>query len=386
MARFLFVVPPLVGHVNPTVSVARALEARGHEVAWVGHPGVVRPLLPERARLIALDDRLPEERWAAVSAEAREAHGLGALKFLWESFLLPLARAMLPGVRAAIDAFRPDALIVDQQAVGGALAARKTNLPWATFATTSAGLTDPLAGLPLVRKWLDDMLATLEREADLPATPEPDRSPHLVVAFTTEALVGPLDRFPAHYRFVGPSIHQRPEATSFPWESLAPGRRVLVSLGTVNAEAGARFYPTALEALTFPGAPQVILVAPPHLVGPAPDNVIVRPYVPQLALLPHVNAVVCHGGHNTVCEALAAGLPLVVLPIKHDQPVVAQQVESAGCGLRLKFGRVRKAELREAVLRVLDEPAFAAAADRVRQSFSEAGGAMRAAEFLEEIR
>lgn len=385
MARFLFVVPPLVGHVNPTVSVARALEARGHEVAWVGHPGTVRPLLPEGARLIALDDRLPEERWAAVSAEAREAHGLGALKFLWESFLFPLARAMLPGVRAAIDAHKPDALIVDQQAVGGALAARQANLPWATFATTSAGLTDPLAGLPLVRKWLDEMLATLEREAGLPATSEPDRSPHLVVAFTTEALVGPLDRFPSHYRFVGPSIHQRPEATPFPWEALAPGRRVLVSLGTVNAEAGARFYPIAIEALSFPGAPQVILAAPPHLVGAAPANVLVRPYVPQLALLPHVNAVVCHGGHNTVCEALAAGLPLVVLPIKHDQPVVAQQVEAAGCGIRLKFGRVRPAELREAVRRVLDEPAFAEAAGRVRQSFSEAGGASRAAELLEEI-
>jgi hypothetical protein len=32
--RVLFVVPPLTGHVNPTISVARALEARGHEVAW----------------------------------------------------------------------------------------------------------------------------------------------------------------------------------------------------------------------------------------------------------------------------------------------------------------------------------------------------------------
>ena len=46
MKKFLFVVPPLTGHVNPTISVARALEARGHEVAWVAHPGKVRPLLP----------------------------------------------------------------------------------------------------------------------------------------------------------------------------------------------------------------------------------------------------------------------------------------------------------------------------------------------------
>ena len=52
--KFLFVVPPLTGHVNPTVSVARALEARGHGVAWVGHPSKVRPLLPDGARLTVL--------------------------------------------------------------------------------------------------------------------------------------------------------------------------------------------------------------------------------------------------------------------------------------------------------------------------------------------
>src|SRR5262245_43234811 len=63
VARFLFVVPPLVGHTNPTVSVARALQARGHEVAWVAHPRAVRPLLPPSATLFELDDHVPAERW-----------------------------------------------------------------------------------------------------------------------------------------------------------------------------------------------------------------------------------------------------------------------------------------------------------------------------------
>ncbi len=388
MPRFLFVVPPLVGHTNPTVSVARELEARGHQVAWVAHPGVVRPLLPEGARLFALDDRLPEERWNQVSAASRTVRGLAALKFLWEDFFLPLARAMVPGVEDAVDRFSPDVLVVDQQAVAGALVARKRALRWATFATTSAGLTDPLAGLPLVRAWLDDQLATLEREAGLPPIPEPDRSPALVIAFSTAELAGAADRFPAHYRFVGPSIHARPQTTPFPWDSLRPGPRVLVSLGTVNADAGERFYSTVIEALgddgtAAPPRPQVILVAPDHLVRAAPPNLIVRPFVPQLALLPHVHAVVCHAGHNTVCESLAQGLPLVVLPIKDDQPVVAQQVVDAGAGLRLKFGRVRPDELREAVRRVLEEPSFRDAAQRIQRSFTAAGGARSAADLLE---
>lgn len=384
MGRFLFVVPPLTGHVNPTVSVGRELAARGHAVAWVAHPGKVRPLVGDDATLFPLDDRVPAELLEAVTARSRSVRGAEALKFLWEDFLVPLARAMVPGVDAAAEAFAPTVLVVDQQAVAGALVARRRGLPWATFATTSAGVVDPMKALPLVRAWVDEQLAMLEREAGLPPAAEPDRSPHLVVAFTTDALVGSASAFPPHYRFVGPSIHRRPEPTPFPWDALEPGRRVLVSLGTVNAEAGARFYATVVEALASLPL-QTILVAPPELVPSAPGRVLVRSYVPQLALLPHVDAVVSHGGHNTVCEALAHGLPLVLAPIKDDQPVVAQQVVDAGAGLRVRFGRVRAAELREAALRVLDEPSFRAAAARVRASFEAAGGAPRAADLLEEL-
>lgn len=385
--RFLFVVPPLTGHVNPTVGVAEALHARGHEVAWVAHPGKVRPLLPEGATLFALDDHVPADLLEQGTARARAVRGAEAFKFLWEDFFLPLARAMRPGVETAARAYRPDVLVVDQQALAGAVEARRLGLPWATFATTSAGVVDPLAGLPLVRAWLDERLDGLAREAGLALAPgEPlDRSPHLVVAFTTEALVGPAERFPAHYAFVGPSLRGRPETVPFPWEALRDDvRRVLVSLGTVNAEGGERFYRVVVEAFT--DAPfQVVLAAPPELVPPAPANFIVRPFVPQLALLPRMHAVVCHAGHNTTCEALAHGLPLVVAPIKDDQPIVAQQVEAAGAGVRVRYGRVKAAELRAVTLRVLLNPAYASAAARVRASFEAAGGAARAASLLETL-
>jgi MGT family glycosyltransferase len=384
MARFLFVVPPLVGHTNPTVSVGRALSALGHEVAWVAHPRAVRPLLPPGARLIELDDHVPEQRWAEANAKARAVRGLAAFQFLWEEFFIPLARGMAPGVDAAIDEVRPDALIVDQQAVAGALAARRRGLRWATFATTSAGLTDPLSGLPKVKEWLVAQLAALEREAGLEPIAEPDRSPHLVIAFTTEALVGATERFAPHVRFVGPAIALRPEATPFPFEALRGGPRVLVSLGTVNFEVGERFYNVAIEALEGEDV-QVVLVAPERQLRRIPANFLVRPFVPQLQLLPHMSAVVCHAGHNTVAETLSHGLPLVVLPIKDDQPVVAQQVADAGAGIRLKFGRVQPEELRGAVRRVLTEPSFREAAARVQRSFHEAGGAARAAELLVEL-
>lgn len=381
MSRFLFVVPPLSGHTNPTVSVAAELEARGHGVAWVGHGAVVERLLPEGARLHSLDAELPPGFLDEIGARARRLRGLEGLVFLWEEVLIPLARSMLPGVRAAVRAFEPDVLVVDQQALAGALLARAEGLPWATFATTSADRAESLAGLPRVLAWTEERLAELQREHGLEPVREPENAPALVVVFSTAALVGDTGRFPPQYRFVGPSIHRRRSDVSFPWEALGEEPVVLVSLGTLNAERGARFFGAVREALADEPL-QVVLVAPPEL-GPFPDNFLVRPFVPQLELLPRVSAVVCHAGHNTVCEALAHGLPLVVAPIKDDQPVVAQQVADAGAGLRLSFTRPRPAQLREAVRRVLDEPAFRAAAARVRASFEAAGGAARTAELLE---
>ena len=51
MGRFLIVVPPLVGHTNPTVSLGTELVGRGHDVAWTGHPEVAGMLAPG-ARLL----------------------------------------------------------------------------------------------------------------------------------------------------------------------------------------------------------------------------------------------------------------------------------------------------------------------------------------------
>jgi MGT family glycosyltransferase len=383
VARILFVVPPLVGHTNPTVSVAGALAALGHEVAWAAHPDKVASLLPAGARILSLGDDCDEAVFAPILERSRRVRGLEGLQFLWQDFLVPLARAMRPAVEAAIAEARPDLVVVDQQAIGGALAARRLGLRWATLATTSADLTDPLAALPKVKAWVLGQLAALQEEAGLPVVERPDLSPHLVLVLSTEALIGDVSAFPSSARLVGPAFRDRPDATAFPWDALEKRPRVLVSLGTVNADRGEGFYRTVCAALG--DAPfQVILVAPDGMVGATPPGFLIRPRVPQLALLPHVQAVVSHGGHNTVCETLAHGIPLVVTPIKDDQPVIAEQVVRAGCGLRLRFGRLDPASLRAAVDRVLREPSFRENAARVQASFAAAGGARAAAQLIHE--
>ncbi|MEZ4238081.1 MAG: glycosyltransferase [Myxococcota bacterium] len=377
MARLLFVVPPLVGHVNPTVAVASALRARGHDVAWVAHPTAVRPLLPAGAELLPLPDEGHAEVAARAAAEGSAVRGLASIQFFLERFLVPLAHHMVPGVRDAVDAWRPDALIVDQQALAGAIVARERGLPWATSATTSAELVDPLASFPKVAAWRTGLLRDLQAAHGLDPVDEPGWSPHLVLVFSTPALVGP-GPWPPHWAFVGPAVAGRSPGGPFPWDALEDRPRVLVSLGTVSTTRQRRFYDVVAEAVQ--GAPwQTIVSAPQEMLPEPPAGVLRFDRVPQLALLPHLHAVVTHGGHNTVCEALSHGLPLVVTPIRDDQPVVAHQVVQAGAGLRLSFGRLRPAELRDALRRVLDDPSHREAAARVAESFRAAGGADAAA-------
>jgi MGT family glycosyltransferase len=383
MARFLFVVPPFTGHINPTRAVGRALAERGHRVAWTGHPSVLGPLLPPGSEVLPVAEDALLGRLAELRAQPNAPRGLAAFKQLWEEVLIPLARSMAAGVGEALAAFAPDALLVDQQALAGALAARTSGSRWATLATTSARLGDSLADLPLVKRWVDDQLAELQRERGLEPAPDPDLSPERVIVFSSEALAG-AGRFPTQARFVGPAVEGRTDATAFPWEALKPGPKLFVSLGTINSARGAPFYRVLAEALAGE-AVQVILVAAPEEGICFPANFLVRPRVPQVALLPKVDAVLCHGGHNTVCEALAEGLPVVAMPIRDDQPVIAQQVVDAGAGLRLRFGRTTPAELRDAVRRALADPALRQGAERIRDSFRAAGGARAAADWIEAL-
>jgi UDP:flavonoid glycosyltransferase YjiC (YdhE family) len=390
MGRFLFVVPPLAGHVNPTVSVGAELSSRGHSVAWCGHASVIAPLLPAGAEVLATDETLPASELDSIVARSHGLRGAEAFRFLWKDFIIPLGEAMLPAVEAAVDYFEPDVLIADQQAIAGALVGRRRGARWATSATTSSELADPFAVFPLFGTWIAEELLAFQRRAGIPEN-DAERgdlrfSEHLVVAFSTEALVGG-GPFPAEWRFVGPALGTRPRGSDFPWSWLDPQRRhVLITLGTVNAASGERFLSAAIAAAAgLDDTLQAIVVAPDGLIDSDAPNVLVRPAVPQLELLAHVDAVVCHAGHNTVCETLAHGIPLVLAPIRDDQPIIAQQVVDAGAGVRLKYGRAGSDDIAGAITAVLETESYRAAAGSIYASFRAAGGPRAAADALESL-
>lgn len=389
MGRLLFVFPPFFGHLTPAAATARRLVDRGHEVAWVGLYGLedAPPIASLLAGMRVLDSGEDPE-WANKLRD-RYLEGGGdsqaaAYKFAWEEIGMPYARKTLPFVRAAVDRFGPDGLVVDSTAYAGALVARQIGLPWASSFCTPADWRRELAHLPAIVRWTETLLRDFQLEAGVEPVEELELSPHLRIVYSTREFVGEGWDLGEPARLVGPAIDRETrEPVDFPWDRLGPDPGILVSLGSLFGEAGKRFYDAVLRGLA--DAPyQVILVAP-EAFDETPENFIVRPWVPQLEVLRRVRAVVSHGGYNTTVESLLHGRPLVVAPIGFDQPIVAEAVKAAGAGLRVSFGRCTPSSLRDAVDTVLEDETFAEAARRIGASFERADGAERAADLVEEL-
>jgi MGT family glycosyltransferase len=379
MSRFLFISLPLPGHILPMAAVHTELTGLGHEVAWAGSESTLRPFLGEDAQIFPIPLR---------AHRGQRERGMAATKSRWEGYIVPHARVTRKGVEAAVESFRPDVLVVDQHAIAGAVIAHKAGLRWASVAPTTMELTRPLAVLPKVEAWIGERMAEIWAEAGMPGAPPHDLrfSPHLLLAFTGRALMGALP-VPDNAKLVGPALTQRPQDPDFPWDWFDPQRsQVLVSVGTLSMDIAESFYHRITEALRpLADRLQAIVVAPEGVIADPPEHLLVRTRVPMLELLPRLSAVVCHGGLNTVCEALFHGVPLIVTPIKGDQAINASQVAEAGAGLRMSFDRAGAVQLREALTRVLDDPAFRKSARQVGESFAAAGGATAAALHLEQL-
>jgi UDP:flavonoid glycosyltransferase YjiC (YdhE family) len=79
-----------------------------------------------------------------------------------------------------------------------------------------------------------------------------------------------------------------------------------------------------------------------------------------------VDLVVNHGGSGSVTGSLAHGVPLLVLPLGADQLPNGGCVEALGAGLVLDAATATPEDIRTIASRLLTEPAFRVAAERVR--------------------
>ncbi|MGE0228116.1 MAG: glycosyltransferase [Dehalococcoidia bacterium] len=374
--RFLFVIPPFHGHLNPAVAVARQLLERGHEVAWVTSSSM-REVLPEGA--VIYDSIGRGYEWSSEKThELTELPRAEQFYAYYRELVLPAAAAGLDDVARACQDFEPDALLVDQHALGGAIVARQRELPWATSAP-SQQMMNPLRHL--IQPWIDEQVAALGRSCGVPDLHEV--SDALVVAYTSPLLV-PEDSAAPQVRFVGPAIDPRRFVETDVLSELQPGPKVLVSLSTIYGNEGDAFLLKLGNALHSQGIQGIFSSGSPDLATlPAPA--VVRPWLPLLALMPHVDAVVSHGGANTAHEALYFGKPLVFAPLAFDNFMVAQAAVGAGAAIRLRIKRATERDIERVVGEIVGNPTYREAAEGIGASLRAGGGADAAADALLEL-
>ena len=87
-------------------------------------------------------------------------------------------------------------------------------------------------------------------------------------------------------------------------------------------------------------------------------------------MLPHCAAVVSHAGSGTFLAAITRGLPQVLIPQGADQFLNAAAGEASGACIVIEPGDATVERVRDAARRLLDDPAFRAAAAHVSEEIA----------------
>jgi UDP-glucoronosyl and UDP-glucosyl transferase len=348
------------GHLGPLVPFAQACRDRGEEViVAVPHQG--RALVEAAGLESAGFGDPPEAELGPIFARAMAFLAEGDIEagdrlVVGEVFGRIDAGAALPELSALFDAWRPDVVVRDSAEFASALLAERHAIPHVRAAVGLAGSER------LAVEWAAEALAAHGERLGLARDPAAAVAASPVLTTSPAVLDGDAARaFTAVHRFREDVAAPGPTGTG-----------VLVSFGSVAPTMG--FFPSlyraVIDALVPLGVPVLVTVgrdADPDALGPLPAEVRVERWVPQREAMRDAAAMVGHGGFGSMRTALLAGRPLALLPLFADQFANSRRVEELGAGIALAGGAAAAVQLADAVGRLLAEPGFRAAAERVAE-------------------
>lgn len=378
--RFLFTTIPLAGHLGPLLPFAGACTAAGHEAAFAlaasSVPIVERAGFPAFPAGFDSHGRTPRELFPGVPP-AR----------LWQEVLVPIyAGVMAPNLLTIAQEWRPDVIVREAMEYGGCLAAEVLGLPHAVVRSA----TPP--SVYSERHQVAEPLAHLRYLNGLPPDPDvamPFRYLYLAAEPPGFRLPGDEDA-PTIHRLCSVAADVTGDEGLPEWVTHLPDRpTVYATLGTtVSRHVGRALFPILLEALRDEPINLVLTVGrdnDPTAFGSQPGHVHIARYIPQSLLLPHCDMVVNQGGFSTVTGALAAGLPMVVIPFGADQPDNAARCEALGVSTTIRAEERTAEVIRAAVRDVLASPSYRTNAERVRDEMAALPGPAHAVALLERL-
>lgn len=417
MAHYGVICPNAFGHLNPVSGLATELRSRGNRVTFclLGDPPA--SVTSQGFDVLPIGgDLITPAQYRTSMAELGLLTGRAALKHTFELAIRGTA-AMLQAGPDVIRGAGITHLIVDQGSFAGGTVADQLQLPFATVCNALllhgepgvppffktwpyrdawwARLRNRLtwAGLNRLYQPILQQIQTRRRELQLaiPKTIGDTWSSRLQLCQQPASFDFPRSELPAAVRYVGP-LHQttvhaaNPAAANFPWDRLSNKPLVYASLGTLQNQLQ-HVFRAILAGLADLGVQVVLALGKKDAVWnePTPANALVVGYAPQLELIERASLVITHAGLNTALETLTRGKPMVCIPVTNDQPGVAARVVHVGAGELLPLKKVTAARIKHLAQLVLQQPHYRAAAERMREDITAAGGARTAADLVERM-
>lgn len=386
MSKIVFFCIPAHGHTNPTLGVVDELVKRGHEVWYYSYTPFREKIESLGAKFIACDDYDIEQK-----LDPKDTTKIGKDLSFSTQILVDTTLALDDMVCRNMQELKPDCIVADSMAVWGKAVALKLGIPFISSTTTFAfnqysakimkqsmsQLFGMLFSMPKINKnikRLQDKGYPVKSVLDIIQN---DNQTNTIV-YTSPEFQPCSETFSDKYTFVGPSIRPVTEEIHKTKEKL-----VYISMGTVINDS-LDFYKKCVSAFT--DTKYQVIMSIGNLVsiedlGNVPENISVKSFVDQIAVLNKADVFLSHCGMNSVNESLYYQVPLVMYPQTSEQSGVAARVEQLGAGILL--GKINPDAIRETIEQVMNTPSYRENAASISDGFKKCSGAKGAADKIE---
>ena len=352
--QILFTTAPAVGHLLPLLPLARGARDRGHEVVIAGGASIGSIIAGAGFRHEVMGPATIREMFAGLpdmsTVPARER----VLVTMPHVFAGGIAPAMADGVAELVGRWRPDVIVHEDMELGSWAVAEQMGIPHVTVQTT--------AWRPWIRVLGWEALEPLRVRYGLTGA-DPARLWGRAFFTTRPASLrdpeAPLPEVTAELRPIADDRQSDDDSRAdeaFPPRDGRP--RVVVTLGTIN-HTQVNVLRALIDGAVAAGAHVVVgLGTDPASLGPVPPGVAVHAYIPMSTVLPGSDLVAHHGGSGTMLAALAAGTPMVIVPLAADQPDNGDRSVAAGVARVVEPDGIDAHTAQAAIEAVLTQPSY----------------------------
>lgn len=388
------VVPPLLG-------VAKRLVERGHTVVVLGDPTIEPEAAANGCRFTSLTEA--PHRTSRDRSDDLIRDYLGRPRQHMREFreyFFTSGAGWTSDVLRAIDEHGVDLVMAEFMLIWAGVAAETRGVPFVSLSTFPYAV--PSTGFPPLGASLVPVPKPLQRSRDrlfgamserlydgskktlnqvreqhgLPAVRhslDQVRSADAIVVLTSRSFDFPDCPAPENVTWSGPILDDPAWAASTyspPWTHDDERPLVVVAMSSTFQDQ-AKTLRQVVEALSELPVRAAVSLGPALEADEVPgaDNVSVAASLPHGELIPQASLLITHCGHGTAIKGLAAGVPMVCIPMGRDQGDNAARIVASGAGVKLKRG-AKAAKIKAAAERVIADPAYRDAAQRFARSIA----------------